>query len=205
MCFVKIDARRQPPRIHPHQRIIVVGKMLDNTRPVPPLNKPPKPVVVQLQPVGAQQQVVPHRVTVFFRAVDRRVPDEALFFLRFDGLCHLPRGVVTCLLREHALAAGGFPVQAVVAIRRLVRGRPAASYRRWLWLPEQSSSRTSCPCSFHSKRVTPPFGSVSETTSRRALYSCAWYRSCTNGSFRCGGWRRKLRKMLEISNGISEK
>ena len=34
-----------------------------------------------------------------------------------------PRGVVTGLLREHALAAGGFPVQAVATVsRQRVRG-----------------------------------------------------------------------------------
>jgi len=60
--------------------LIVTGKMLDNARPVPPLNKPPEPVVVELQPVEAQQQVVPHRVAVFFRAVACGVSEEALFF-----------------------------------------------------------------------------------------------------------------------------
>ena len=73
---------------------IVVGKMLDNTRPVPPLNKPPEPVVIELQPAEAQQQVVPHRVTVFFRAVACGVPEGAFFLLRFDDLCDLARRVV---------------------------------------------------------------------------------------------------------------
>lgn len=33
-------------------------------------------------------------VARLFRAVACGVPEEALFLLRFDGLCHLPRGVV---------------------------------------------------------------------------------------------------------------
>ncbi|CCJ94948.1 hypothetical protein BN131_2621 [Cronobacter malonaticus 681] len=117
---------------------------------------------------------MPHRVTVRFGAVARRVPEEAFFPLRFDGFCDLarrvvapqvlavflarrrrrgvgvylldylvgavppvaafehqlaarvqhralrdaPGGVVTGLLREHALAAGNFPVQPVAAVRR---------------------------------------------------------------------------------------
>jgi len=37
---------------------------------------------------------VPHRVAVLLGAVARRVPEEAFFFLRLDGLCHLACGVV---------------------------------------------------------------------------------------------------------------
>ncbi len=43
-----------------------------------------------------------------------------------------PRGVVARFLREHALAAGDFPVQAVAAIGRQRVRRPAVAYSRWL-------------------------------------------------------------------------
>ncbi len=74
--------------------LIVIGKVLNNTRLVPPLNQPPEPVIVQLQPVEAQQQVVPHRVAVRLGAVARGVPEEAFFFLRLNGFRDLTRGVV---------------------------------------------------------------------------------------------------------------
>jgi len=70
--------------------LIVIRKMLHHAIFILTARDPPEPVVVQLQPVEAQQQVVPRRVTVFFGAVARRVLEEAFFLLRFDGLCDLP-------------------------------------------------------------------------------------------------------------------
>jgi len=107
--------------------LIVIRKMLDNTRPVPPLNKPPEPVLVELQPVEAQQQVVPHRVAVLFRAVACGVPEEALFFLRPDGLRHLACGVVAPQVLAVLLARRGGRRVGVYLLDYLVGAVPAVA------------------------------------------------------------------------------
>ncbi len=75
--------------------LIVIGKMLHHTAFILTAREPPEPVIVQLQAVEAQQQVVPYRVAVLFGAVTCRVPEEAFFLLRFNGLCDLACGIVS--------------------------------------------------------------------------------------------------------------
>ncbi len=52
--------------------------------------------------------------------------------IQHRALRDAPHGVVTGLLREHALATGDFPVQTVAAIGRQRVRRPAVAYSRWL-------------------------------------------------------------------------
>ncbi len=74
--------------------LIVIGKVLDNAVFILTAREPAEPVIIELQPVEAQQQVVPHRVAVLLSAVACRVPEEAFFLLRFDGFCDLACGIV---------------------------------------------------------------------------------------------------------------